>query len=217
MDFKKDNNIMSGKGEWNESEHPRDNDGKFTAKSGGQSTASQVKDGNKKSTTRIMSLNDQVDAVLNGTYKDHHITMSQETPKILQEIGVENKPLLITTKHAYLAINASGKYTGEDDHYHDLGKDLFVMIPKLLESPIMVFEKNSNEIIAVVNAVDKNKRPVIVPIKLNGRGNQNFIEIDANIVKSVYGRNNISKFIEQNVTKDNLLLVENKKIRNLKH
>ena len=28
-DFKKDNNLMSGKGEWDESKHPRDEDGKF--------------------------------------------------------------------------------------------------------------------------------------------------------------------------------------------
>ena len=42
--FEKDNNLMSGKGEWEESEHPRDNDGKFTSKGGGQSTTSQEKD-----------------------------------------------------------------------------------------------------------------------------------------------------------------------------
>ena len=41
MDFKKDNDIMSGKGEWDESEHPRDEDGRFTSKGGGQSTISQ--------------------------------------------------------------------------------------------------------------------------------------------------------------------------------
>lgn len=39
--FKKDINIMQGKGEWVESQHPRDSDGKFTSKGGGQSTMSQ--------------------------------------------------------------------------------------------------------------------------------------------------------------------------------
>jgi len=44
--FEKDDNLMSGKGEWNESEHPRDSDGKFTSKGGGtQSSNSQVKQG----------------------------------------------------------------------------------------------------------------------------------------------------------------------------
>ncbi|MBQ8443769.1 MAG: hypothetical protein IJX25_00235 [Clostridia bacterium] len=41
--FEKDTDIMSGKGEWDEAEHPRDSDGKFTSKGGGQSTTSQSK------------------------------------------------------------------------------------------------------------------------------------------------------------------------------
>ena len=31
-DFEKNDNLMSGKGEWDEFEHPRDSDGKFTSK-----------------------------------------------------------------------------------------------------------------------------------------------------------------------------------------
>lgn len=204
-EFQKNNNLMNGSGEWDESEHPRADDGKFTSKGGGQATKKEPD-----------SLGSQIDSVLNGTYKEHFVTISQETPKILREIGIPNKPMLITAKHTYLAINKEGKYSGENDHYHDLGKETIEHLPKLLESPILVFQKNSDDVIAVVNAVDKNKNPVIVPIRINGKGQQNFIEIDANIIKSVYGRNNISKFIEQNVTSDNLLLVENKKIRNLK-
>ena len=41
--LEKDNNLMNGKGEWDEADHPRDSDGKFTSKGGGQSTMSQVK------------------------------------------------------------------------------------------------------------------------------------------------------------------------------
>lgn len=214
--LEKDNNLMNGKGEWNEGDHPRDSDGKFTSKGGGQSTVSQVKTESQSTKKEPRTLSSQIDSVLAGTYKEHYLTVAQETPKILQDIGVPNKPMLITAKHTYLAINKDGKYSGENDHYHDLGKETLENLPKLLESPILVFQKNKDDIIAVVNAVDKNKNPVIVPIRINGKGQQNFIEIEANIIKSVYGRNNMSKFIEQNVTADNLLLVENKKIRNLK-
>ena len=214
--LKKDNNLMNGKGEWNEADHPRDGDGKFTSKGGGQSTVSQVKTESQSTKKEPRTLSSQIDSVLAGTYKDQHITMAQETPKILQDIGVPNKPMLITAKHTYLAINKDGKYTHENDHYHDLGREIFENIPKLLESPILVFQKNKDDIIAVVNAVDKKKNPVIVPIKINGKGQQNFIEIDANIIKSAYGKDNFSNFLKKNVTADNLLLVENKKIRNLK-
>ena len=45
--FEKDTDIMNGKGEWDEAEHPRDSDGKFTSKGGGQSTTSQVNSENE--------------------------------------------------------------------------------------------------------------------------------------------------------------------------
>lgn len=214
--LEKDNNLMAGKGEWNEAEHPRDSEGKFTSNGGGQSTNSQVKSENQSTKKEPITLSSQVDSVLAGTYKGQHITMAQETPKILQDIGVLNRPMLITAKHTYLAINKDGKYTDKNDHYHDLGRETFENIPKLLESPILVFQKNKDDIVAVVNAVDKKKNPVIVPIRINGKGQQNFIEIDANIIKSAYGKENFSNFMKNNVRADNLLLVENKKIRNLK-
>ena len=52
---------------------------------------------------------------------------------------------------------------------------------------------------------------LIAPIKINGRGNQNFIEVEANIVKSTYGRTNFKKFINENLTQDDILAVQNKK------
>lgn len=220
--IKKDTNLMNGKGEWDESEHPRDSDGKFTSK-GGQSTTSQEKTKSQSTKKELKNLNSQVKAVLEGTYKDSHITLSKETPKVLQDIGLSNYPMLITAKHTYLTIKEDdGKYTGEDDHYHNLGEDLFVKIPELLEHPTLVFQnkdKNGklkkNNIVVVVDAVDKKNNPVIVPIKVNGKGNENYIEIDSNVILSAYGRKNFQDYIARNVNKSNLLFKDNKKIRNL--
>ena len=174
-------------------------------------------DEQKTKESKINNLESQVDKVLNGTYKDHHITLSEETPKILQEIGVPNKPLLMTAKHCYLAINKDGKYNGINDHYHDLGKETFVLIPKFLQSPIMVFKNHNaeNEITAIINMVDKNKKPIIVPIKMDATGSKDHIIISVNLVKSTYGKNNIQNYIDKNVKVEDMLLIENKKIRNL--
>lgn len=171
---------------------------------------------NKNKTTK-KTLSSDVDKVLNGTYKDSHVTLLDDTPKILQQIGFPNKPILMTSKHVYLAINNSGKYKDNNDHYHNLGKKLFLDIPKLLQSPILVFKNHNknDEIILVVNAVDKNNNPIILPIKLSGSGRQNFIQVGANIVKSAYGKNNFQNYIDKNVKEEDILLIENKKIRNL--
>ncbi len=170
----------------------------------------------EKLNSQIERLSKQVDSVLDGTYKDYHVTILDETPKIMQEVGIPNKPLLMTTKHAYLAINKEGKYTG-NEYYHDLGKDVFLLIPGLLQSPTMVLQNNKkkDEILAILNWYDKNKNILIVPIKLNGRGNKDYIEIEANIAKSVYGKKNIENYINKNYTQNDILLFGNKKIRDL--
>ena len=221
--------------QWEENKHPRDDDGKFT-KGGGTPAENKklenmgIRNEQKEKTTmsaeeqklkekgiETNKLESQVDKVLNGTYKDHHITLSEETPKILQEIGVPNKPLLMTAKHCYLAINKDGKYHGKEDHYHDLGKETFVLMPKFLQSPIMVFKNHNtqNEITAIINMVDKNKKPIIVPIKMEATGSKEHIVVSVNLAKSVYGRNNMQNYIDKNVKAEDMLLIQNKKIRNL--
>lgn len=221
---------------WEENKHPRDSDGKFTDKGGGtpaerkrleemgisidkeeNQTLSAEEQKLKEKGINIDNLETQVDKILNGTYKDSHITLCEKTPKILQEIGVHDKPFVITSKHAYLAIKDEGKYEGVNDHYHGLGKETFLRIPSLLQSPIMVFKNHNakDEIIAVVNALDKNKKPVILPIKINATGSINHIIVDVNLVKSIYGRNNLQNYIDKNVREEDMLLIENKKIRNL--
>lgn len=220
---------------WEENKHPRDSDGKFTDKSGGtpaerkrleemgiggdkkdNQTLSAEEERLKEKGISIDNLEMQVDKILNGTYKDSHITLCEKTPKILQEIGIPDKPFVITSKHAYLVIKNEGKYKGVNDHYHGLGKETFLRIPSLLQSPIMVFKNHNakDEVIAVVNAIDKNKNPVILPIKINATGSINHIIVDVNLVKSIYGKNNFQNYIDKNVRDEDMLLIENKKIRN---
>lgn len=220
---------------WEESKHPRDNDGKFTDKgSGTPAERKRLEEIDEHSKTRNntninfrevektiyknrVRLEKEVDAVLNGTYKDSHVTILEETPKVLQNIGVPNKPILMTSKHAYLAINKEGKYTGDNDHYHDLGKDVFMLLPGLLQSPVMLLQnsKDKDELVAILNWFDKNKNTLIVPLKLNGKGNKNFIRIEANIAKSVYGRNNFVNYINNNFSQNDILYAGHKKIRGL--
>lgn len=220
---------------WEESKHPRDSDGKFTDKGGGtpaeRKRLEEIDEHSKtRNNTNInfrevektiyknrVRLEKEVDAVLNGTYKDSHVTILEETPKVLQNIGVPNKPILMTSKHAYLAINKEGKYTGDNDHYHDLGKDVFMLLPGLLQSPVMLLQnsKDKDELVAVLNWFDKNKNTLIVPLKLNGKGNKNFIRIEANIAKSVYGRNNFVNYINNNFSQNDILYAGHKKIRGL--
>lgn len=215
--FEKDKDLFSGKGEWDETDHPRDNDGKFTSNGGeAQSNTKQSKHENKKD-KKVKSLDEQVESVLNGSFTGSHVVLSEETPQILQDIGIQNKPMLITAKHTYLAINDSGKYTKESDHYHNLGKETFMMIPKLLQSPMMVLQNDmqAKDIIAVLDWYDKDENILICPIRIGGYGQYNELSIEGNIVKSVYGRQNLKNYINKNFNSNDILAISNKKIRDI--
>ena len=173
---------------------------------------SQVKSEKTAIKKEPKSLGSQVDDVLNGTNKNSYVELSNETPKILQDIGVPNLPLFMTAKHTYLAINSDGKYKGENDHYHDLGKDLFLSIPKLLESPTMILQKDKNDIIAVLSWYDKNKNILICPIRINGTAQYNKITIEGNIAKSVYGKENLKNYINKNFKQEEESTIENYKL-----
>lgn len=215
--MEKDNNLLHGKGE-NDVEWITVN-GAHIPIEDGQTPQEAIKNHfTHKSKSKKKSLETQVDQVLKGTYKDTHITLCEDTPKVLQDLGIPNRPILMTAKHAYLAINSEGKFSGENDHYHDLGKELFAMIPKLLQSPAMVLQSNKNkdDVIAILNWYDKNKNILICPIRIGGYGKYNEISIQGNIVKSIYGKQNIDNYVNKNFSMNDILYAGHKKIRELR-
>lgn len=149
-------------------------------------------------------LDKNVDKVLKNNYKKLYIELLKETPIVFRQLGIDNKPMLITEKHTYLAIRPSGKYKGKNDHYHNLGKDLFMQIPKLIENPKMVLQKNNQNIIAVLSAKDKKNNPIIIPIVLKGySGDKNYIE--PHIITSIYGRKNYTNWLNEQLKNSKII------------
>ena len=227
-EMKKDTNLLNGKGEEDNVSWITLNGAHIPIRNGETREAAisrffseYKKDKQSKQPEKqkkVPPLEEQVDKVLNGTYKDQHITLSEHTPKSLQMLGIPDYPLLMTTKHAYLTINESGVYTNPKDHYHGLGRELFLMLPKLLENPMCVLQNKQNikdgDVLVVLNWYDKNKNILIMPIRINGKGKYNYIEVDANIAKSAYGRENFAKYINDHYKMEDMLsFTGNKKIR----
>ena len=76
----------------------------------------------------------------------------------------------------------------------------------------MIMDSNSrpDSVVVVTTAVDKENRPVIAAIRLDGRGNINDVEISANVMTSSYGKDNFQNFLEA-ALRENRLLYWNKK------
>lgn len=163
-----------------------------------------------EATYSLRSFDEQVDAVLNGSDTvSSHLKVRNDTPELLLKIGLSNKPMLITAKHTKAAvgdISARG-------NIHNLSVKTFKSLPELLEKPAIIMESTkAGSIVMFVNAVDKNNNPVVCSIKIDGTGNYNNIEVESNVVTSVYGKDtNPIGFIDKAI-KDNRLLYWNKKI-----
>ena len=163
----------------------------------------RAKDGIKYSIAK--SYKQQVDDVLNNNYdKNNHVYMGNTPSKLVQVLGLPDLPMLATNNHIYsMSVSEQqakqeGRYK-KGTHYHDLGA-IVKDIPKLLNEPVLLIKSNTRAddatVVAVTSAVDKNGFPVMAAIKPNGKGNYCDVEIDANIMLSGYGKENIQNYVQ---------------------
>ncbi|UTY30490.1 MuF-C-terminal domain-containing protein [Treponema putidum] len=138
------------------------------------------------------------------------------TPPIYQELGFERLPVMATAFHLKTAMMEKGN--DPNINYHGIPAEMLKQIPEAIKKPLIIMQsqkKSKNEdIIAVIELKDKKGRQIIVPFSPNKKGNFNDIEIDINLAKSIYGRNNFNKFVQE-AFKENRILYLNKKSRDI--
>lgn len=175
-----------------------------------------VKDEKSKIKYSLDSFDKQVDKVLAGTYPKGEMVLVGKTPKYIAEIGFNNSDLLMDQKHI------KDTTTAEDinhPEYHGISIKLLKMMPELLKNPVMViksFSRPSDSVVVVLNALDRNKRPVIASIRNDRYGIYNGILIeDANRLSSVYGRNYFESFINRVIREDAIIYANKEKSQKL--
>ena len=147
-------------------------------------------------------IEDRVEDVLtNKNFSDSHIYLN-DTPQVLQDLGLRNLPMLMTSKHVYKAIRTEqeakneGRFVQRDKgHYHDLGKQKFLDVVNALENPELIYkadnDPNDLRIIAVVGLKDDKNHQIMVAIQPEGNGNYNKVSVDSNVALSMFGRKNL--------------------------
>ena len=147
-------------------------------------------------------IEDRVEDVLtNKNFSDSHIYLN-DTPQVLQDLGLRNLPMLMTSKHVYKAIRTEqeakneGRFVQRDKgHYHELGKQKFLDVVNALENPELIYkadnDPNDLRIIAVVGLKDDKNHQIMVAIQPEGNGNYNKISVDSNVALSMFGRKNL--------------------------
>lgn len=205
-DFEKDTNLLSGKGE---------HDVKWITVNGshipikdGQSPQEAIKNHfeNKDKVTK-KTFEDQVDDVLSGSYIGRgQIEVSSKTPKILQDIGFPDRPILIS--RTVIEKNASK---------HNLTAEQIKALPKNMEEPFLIMKSatESSSVVEYIQAVDKNNKPIMVAVKMDKPGYLNNKYIQANIVTSEYGRDNFEEHVKLGISKNEILYYNEKRLLNL--
>nr|DAF25756.1 MAG TPA: hypothetical protein [Caudoviricetes sp.] len=147
-------------------------------------------------------IEDRVEDVLtNKNFSDSHIYLN-DTPQVLQDLGLRNLPMLMTSKHVYKAIRTEqeakneGRFVQRDKgHYHELGKQKFLDVVNALENPELIYKDNNDpndlQIVVVVGLKDDKNRQIMVAIQPEGNGNYNKVSVDSNVALSMYGRKNL--------------------------
>lgn len=121
------------------------------------------------------------------------------TPPVLAALGAPDLALSVDSGVIYKA--TQGK--------HSVPMELIKQLPELLHDPIMVLDSATQEsaFVVMVQGVDQQGRPVLVPLQLNKRQSR----LEVNRVASAYGRHNPQAFIERELAEGRGRYLQTKK------
>jgi len=116
------------------------------------------------------------------------LNVLSKTPKIYQDLGLNDLPMTITKNHTVWAMEKQDKNT----HGHDIEKEILKQIPEALTKPLNIVKSGSrnDSIVVITELSNSNGDLIVVPIKIDGKSNVNQIEIDSNVLTSIYGKDN---------------------------
>lgn len=149
---------------------------------------------------------DNVTKALNGEIKSNTVIKVCDTPMILKELGVPDLPIKMRIG---LAANTT-KAKGEARHAHGLTPEMLEQIPQALNEPVFVMKSATvaDDIVVFTDIKDSEGRSVIVPLAIQKNiGRQDV----ANVIKSIYGRDNEDLFVTKNVLAKNVLYANTEK------
>lgn len=160
------------------------------------------------------NLNNNIDNILKNIQERNPVKLRDYTPAILVDNGVKDFPMYENPAHIRKNILTDveaqklGLAVNSRDHYHGLGKELYIKAIDSLDNPRVIFKNNNNNEYLILTVIkDKNNNNIVVPIEIETSTKVNNIKIDINRVKTVYGyeeKNNIdlNNYIKHNIVEN---------------
>ena len=174
------------------------------------------------------NLSNDIDNVLKNINERNPVRLRDYTPSVLVNNGIKNLPMYENPAHIRKNIlteseaRKAGLSINTRDHYHGLGKEVYIKAIDSLDKPRVIFKNNTNNEYLILTIIkDKNNNNVIVPIEIETNTKVNNVTIDINRVKTVYGykeQNNIdlNDYIKHNIKKNKFAKIYEQKKRKVR-
>lgn len=140
-----------------------------------------------------------------------------ETPAILVALGMEQRPIHLSSSHAMRIIHPKDS---SKRHYHGLSQEVMQKIPEALATPAFITDalnsaSTKDAVIMILSTTDDDGLPLLAAIRPNDNSRYELEPINTNRLMSVYGREGIEGFLEAAITQEKILFVDKKKTEEL--
>ncbi len=158
-------------------------------------------------------LSQEIDNTLNHPELYKSVMICAHTPRVLQQLGLKDYPILMSQQHVRNCLHEKGK----NPRWHGLDKSDLMGLIDQLQAPALVMDslRNDYSIIAVTDTVDKDSLPIMATLRCYGEGQYELSTLQSNYLTSVYGRTNFSNFLNNHIQENTLLYADKEKIQRL--
>ena len=162
------------------------------------------------------NLENDIDIVLCDINVRNPVRLRDYTPDILVKSGAVNLPMYENPAHIRKNILTEqearklGLIINSKDHFHGLGKELYIKAIGSLDNPRVIFKNKiyNNEFLIITAIKDDDNNNIIIPIEVAAKTKVNNLLIDINRVKTIYGYNrkspDLNKYIKDNINANKL-------------
>lgn len=159
---------------------------------------------------KYLKFGQEVDACLEKKLDQTSAVWVGTVPEVLQQNGCGTMDLYITQKHLRNILQTSLQ---NRSHYHNIELQQFKQLPELLNNPLAILQSKSHQgsVIVVLDAQDRQNNPLIVPIRTDGHAFYKRKNVKANFILSVYGKRNVSAYIERSFQENGVLFLDKNK------
>lgn len=137
------------------------------------------------------------------------VKILSETPEVWRINGVDNKNI-ITDQNV---LKKMGSLPNKFNKNHYIDDEIIKNLPDLLQDPnyILKSDTHPDRLLGILDAMDGNNNPIAVALSPKTKG----LGYDVNFVPSAYGKDNFTNFLNNQMSKGNLLY--NKTGANFQH